>query len=87
MATKKTEVPDLLGDAQRAEMVGNAIRDLQSQEAALLIEQTMNLYDDSELVPTLAASTGQTFAERREQLQAGIARLAEDYWALKGATP
>ncbi len=78
------DVPDLLGDEQRAEMVGNAIRDLQSQQAALRIEQTINFCEDDDIVPSLSQGSRQTFSQRREQMQKAIDRLAEDYWLLKG---
>ena len=74
MTEKKLEIPDLVGDAGRAEIVASAIRDLQVQKERLGIMQTINGAGDDEKVP----DSPFTFTERREQIDAAIGKLAED---------
>lgn len=68
-----TEIPDLVGDEGRVQIVASAIRDLQVQMAQLDITQTINGATDDDTVPGL----DKTFVERREQIGGALDALAE----------
>lgn len=78
---KKSQIPDVLGAAGRAEMIANTLLDLQRQLFRLELTQQTNGHSDTDLVPgpTLDGGESITYAQTRQKLQDGLQRLHDEY--------
>lgn len=69
------DIPDLLGDEGRLQLVENTLRDLQMQKASVELQQTINGSDSGAAIP----GTQLTYGERLTQIDEGIRLLAAEY--------
>lgn len=75
MTETSLTIPDLVGDAGRAEIVAASIRDLQAQKVSLGIAALINDAEDTDIAP----GTTMTYLARSEQIDRAIQRLAEEF--------